>query len=183
MIIQVAMLCFFDAPRSWLFGHCLKGNKSLEGLRNTFGVIYFNVTRLVLDIVYSQTLCWLGIFFAPLITIVTMVKLCFMLLLRLFYVKKVMWNKQKLFSSIKILFVLLLPFESVYKQCELDMLIEILIISTGLHKDFRTCDSIKGIRFFSGLFDNCNDFLYWYGDDIHYKCKGISLIVLINITT
>ena len=57
----------------------------------------------------------------------------------------------------------------------------ILIISKGLHKDFRTCDSIKGVRFLSGLFDNCNDFLYWYGDDIHYKCKGISLIVFIKL--
>ena len=115
------MLCFFDAPRSWLFGHCLKGNKSLEGFRNTFGVIYFNVTRLVLDIVYSQELCWLGLFFAPLITIVTMVKLCFMLLLRLFYVKKVMCNTYvetialQVFSSINILFVLLLLFKSIYK--------------------------------------------------------------------
>ena len=86
---QVGMLCFVDAPRSWLIGYCLKGRKSFEGFRNSFGVIYFNVTRLVLDIVYSQTLCWLGIFFAPLITVVTMIKLGFMLLLRLFYVKKV----------------------------------------------------------------------------------------------
>lgn len=54
-----------------------------------FGVIHFDVTKHVLDIVYSQTICWLGIFYAPLISLATMIKLLIVFFLRLFHVNVV----------------------------------------------------------------------------------------------
>ena len=81
------MLTFLiDGPRTWLIGHCLKGKESIAGFRNMFGVIEFNVTKHLLDIVYSQTICWLSLFYAPLITVVTAIKLILVYLLRIFYV-------------------------------------------------------------------------------------------------
>ncbi len=78
-----------DAPRTYLIGHCLKNSESLRTFRNYFGVINFNVTKHVLDIVYSQTICWLAIFYAPLITLVTLLKSVVLFYLRIFYVKYV----------------------------------------------------------------------------------------------
>ena len=84
------MLTFlFDGPRTWLIGHCLKGKESIKSFRNMFGVIEFNVTKHLLDIVYSQTICWLSLFYAPLITVVTAIKLILVYLLRIFYVNVV----------------------------------------------------------------------------------------------
>jgi hypothetical protein len=90
---QVAIVFLFDAPRRWLIGHCMEGSESLAYFRNHFGVIQFNVTKHALDIVYSQTICWLAIFYAPLITLVTVIKSVLLFYLRLFHVQYVSFLK------------------------------------------------------------------------------------------
>lgn len=39
------------------------------------GTLEFEIPKHVLDIVYGQTLCWLGMFYAPLLPAITCVKL------------------------------------------------------------------------------------------------------------
>jgi len=48
----------------------------------------FDISKHLLDIVYSQTICWFALFFAPLISAVTMLKMFLIFYLRLFFVKK-----------------------------------------------------------------------------------------------
>ena len=79
-----------DLPRTRLVGTLLKDKGGqIETFRNNFCVINFNVTKHVLDIVYSQTICWLTLFYAPLITVVTLLKLLMLYYLRIFYVNYV----------------------------------------------------------------------------------------------
>ena len=54
-----------------------------------FGDMEFDISKHVLDIVYSQTICWFAIFFSPLISVLTMVKIFLVFYLRLFFVKYV----------------------------------------------------------------------------------------------
>ena len=74
-----------DFPRVRLLGGC-RGNPFLSG---TLGTITFDVTKHVLDIVYSQTICWLAMFYAPLIVVITLLKSFVIFYIRLFYVLKV----------------------------------------------------------------------------------------------
>ena len=82
------IIFLIDGPRRLLIGYCLKGSKV-----ESFGVIQFNVTKHVLDIVYSQTICWLALFFAPLITLVTVLKFIVVYYLRIFYINYVSNNR------------------------------------------------------------------------------------------
>ena len=54
-----------------------------------FADMEFDISKHLLDIVYSQTICWFALFFAPLISVVTVLKMFLMFYLRLFFVKKV----------------------------------------------------------------------------------------------
>ena len=74
-----------DFPRVRLLGGCT-GSPFLSG---TLGTITFDVTKHVLDIVYSQTICWLAMFYAPLIVVITLLKSFVIFYIRLFYVLKV----------------------------------------------------------------------------------------------
>ena len=47
----------------------------------------FNIPKHVLDIVYSQTICWMGLFFAPLLSLITLIKLLSLFYIRLSYLK------------------------------------------------------------------------------------------------
>jgi len=49
--------------------------------------IEFNISKHVLDIVYSQSICWLGLFFAPLLSAITLLKLILIFYLRIIYLK------------------------------------------------------------------------------------------------
>merc|ERR1719270_1344754 len=52
-----------------------------------FDKIEFSISKHTLDIVYSQTICWMGLFFAPLISAVTVLKLLVVFYLRIIYLK------------------------------------------------------------------------------------------------
>ena len=63
----------------------------------------FDISKHLLDIVYSQTICWFALFFAPLISAVTMLKMFLIFYLRLFFVKKVSIKAFVFYHNIKIL--------------------------------------------------------------------------------
>ena len=52
-----------------------------------FAKLEFNIPKHVLDIVYSQTICWMGLFFAPLLSLITLIKLLLLFYIRLTYLK------------------------------------------------------------------------------------------------
>ncbi|KAK1162799.1 transmembrane channel-like protein 5 isoform X1 [Acipenser oxyrinchus oxyrinchus] len=62
------------------FLHNVIGTKCLSGL----GVPEFDIARNVLDLIYAQTLAWIGIFFSPLLPAIQIIKLFL-----IFYLKKV----------------------------------------------------------------------------------------------
>ena len=66
-----------------------------------FGDMEFDISKHVLDIVYSQTICWFAIFFSPLISVLTMVKIFAVFYLRLFFVKYVSTFKRNGYSNYK----------------------------------------------------------------------------------
>ena len=66
-----------------------------------FGDMEFDISKHVLDIVYSQTICWFAIFFSPLISVLTMVKIFAVFYLRLFFVKYVSTCKRNGYSNYK----------------------------------------------------------------------------------
>ena len=72
--------------RSLIFGKMLENSENYKTLHSFVGCIEFNISKHVLDIVYTQSICWLALFYAPLISVVTVVKCIFIYGLRLFYV-------------------------------------------------------------------------------------------------
>lgn len=81
--VQILMVFLFDLPRTKLIGLCDCSSSRLGAL---LGDIEFNISKNVLDIVFSQTICWLAIFFSPLISFVTLVKFYVLFYVRIFYV-------------------------------------------------------------------------------------------------
>ena len=71
----------------------------------------FDISKHLLDIVYSQTICWFALFFAPLISAVTMLKMFLIFYLRLFFVKKVRIDAFILYHNTKIFLLLVAPFQ------------------------------------------------------------------------
>ena len=74
LIIQVLMVLMVDIPRAKL--PCIPASLS---------TIEFNIPKHVLDIIYSQTICWMGLFFSPLISLITLIKLFFIFYIRIGY--------------------------------------------------------------------------------------------------
>lgn len=74
---QFFVTFFVNLPRSLL------GRTSENKLMKFIGQQTFNLPKHVLDIVYSQTICWLGCFFSPFLPLLTVVGTFF-----LFYIKK-----------------------------------------------------------------------------------------------
>ncbi|KFP86797.1 Transmembrane channel-like 7, partial [Apaloderma vittatum] len=75
--IILAVVLFVDFPRKLLVAHCSCKPVQWCGLRE------FGIPDNVLDIVYGQTICWIGTFFSPLLPAIATIKYFI-----LFYVKK-----------------------------------------------------------------------------------------------
>ncbi|NWU91796.1 TMC7 protein, partial [Upupa epops] len=77
-IVILAVTVFVDFPRKLLVTHC-----SCK-LVQWFGLLEFQISDNVLEIVYGQTICWIGTFFSPLLPAIATVKYFI-----IFYIKKV----------------------------------------------------------------------------------------------
>jgi len=90
LVIQLAMIVLVDLPRS-RFLTCIPAASNIE----------FNITKHVLDIVYSQTITWMALFFSPLITLINFVKLFFIFFIRIFYVQYICKPTSHFFQASK----------------------------------------------------------------------------------
>ncbi|NXM30828.1 TMC7 protein, partial [Oxyruncus cristatus] len=77
-IIILAVTLFVDFPRKLLVTHC-----SCRPLQ-WFGLAEFRISDNVLEMVYGQTICWIGTFFSPLLPAIATVKYFI-----IFYIKKI----------------------------------------------------------------------------------------------
>jgi len=90
MIIQVGMVILVDIPRT-----------RVPCLSRVFPDIEFNIPKHVLDIVYSQTICWMGLFFAPLLSLITFIKMFVIFYLRLAYLNFICKPSPSLYEASK----------------------------------------------------------------------------------
>ncbi|KAL5018333.1 hypothetical protein ScPMuIL_004055 [Solemya velum] len=79
LIIETGIIFLYEFPRKLIYD---KYNETAKVVK-LFGQQEFDLPQSVIDITYSQTLCWLGMFFSPFIPLITCLK-C----LIFFYVKK-----------------------------------------------------------------------------------------------
>ncbi|NXP62590.1 TMC7 protein, partial [Chloropsis cyanopogon] len=77
-IVILAVALFVDFPRKLLVNHC-----SCK-LVQRFGLKEFVISDNVLEIIYGQTICWIGTFFSPLLPAIATIKYFI-----IFYVKKI----------------------------------------------------------------------------------------------
>ncbi|XP_066054083.1 transmembrane channel-like protein 7 [Chamaea fasciata] len=77
-IVILAVALFVDFPRKLLVTHCS------WKLVQLFGHKEFEISDNVLEIIYGQTICWIGTFFSPLLPAIATIKYFI-----IFYVKKI----------------------------------------------------------------------------------------------
>uniref|UniRef100_A0A8C5HF98 Transmembrane channel-like protein n=1 Tax=Gouania willdenowi TaxID=441366 RepID=A0A8C5HF98_GOUWI len=77
-IIIVAVTIFVEFPRKLIVRHCDCG------LAKWWGQQEFSIPQNVLEIVYGQTICWIGTFYCPMLPAICTIKYFF-----IFYIKKV----------------------------------------------------------------------------------------------
>ncbi|NXA58826.1 TMC7 protein, partial [Mohoua ochrocephala] len=77
-IVILAVPLFLDFPKKLLVTHC-----SCK-LIQLFGQQEFRISDNVLEIIYGQTICWIGTFFSPLLPVIATIKYFI-----IFYVKKI----------------------------------------------------------------------------------------------
>lgn len=77
-IIIVAVTIFVEFPRKLIVNHCQCG------LAKWWGQQEFAIPQNVLEIVYGQTICWIGTFYSPMLPAICTIKYFF-----IFYIKKV----------------------------------------------------------------------------------------------
>uniref|UniRef100_A0A8D2QT48 Transmembrane channel-like protein n=1 Tax=Zosterops lateralis melanops TaxID=1220523 RepID=A0A8D2QT48_ZOSLA len=77
-IVILAVALFVDFPRKLLVTHCS------WKLVQWFGHKEFEISNNVLEIIYGQTICWIGTFFSPLLPAIATIKYFIV-----FYVKKI----------------------------------------------------------------------------------------------
>ncbi|XP_071033917.1 transmembrane channel-like protein 1 isoform X1 [Parasteatoda tepidariorum] len=78
-IVYIMLFLAYDLPRDLLVRSC--PNKATQMV----GRQVFDLPNQVLSLVYSQTLCWLGMVYSPLIPLITVIKFII-----LFYIKRVL---------------------------------------------------------------------------------------------
>ncbi|XP_021359860.1 transmembrane channel-like protein 7 isoform X2 [Mizuhopecten yessoensis] len=79
LIVETGIVIFVHLPRRLVFNRFSSTSKLIK----IIGAQEFSVPINVVDIIYSQILCWLGLFFSPIIPFMTFVK-CFLF----FYIRK-----------------------------------------------------------------------------------------------
>ncbi|NXT27917.1 TMC7 protein, partial [Syrrhaptes paradoxus] len=77
-IIILSVTLFVDFPRKMLVAHCSWKLVQWCGLRE------FGISDSVLEIIYGQTICWIGTFFSPLLPAIATIKYFI-----IFYIKKI----------------------------------------------------------------------------------------------
>ncbi|NXA52290.1 TMC7 protein, partial [Nothocercus julius] len=77
-VIILAVTLFIDFPRKWLVTHC-----SCK-LVQWYGLQEFGISNNVLEIIYGQTICWIGTFYSPLLPAIATIKYFIV-----FYIKKI----------------------------------------------------------------------------------------------
>ncbi|XP_063790469.1 transmembrane channel-like protein 5 [Pseudophryne corroboree] len=82
-IYRLVVIDFLFVLMGSLFGEFLRRIIGMHCCKK-LGMPEFDIARNVLDLIYAQTLAWIGIFFSPLIPLIQMIKLFI-----IFYVKKV----------------------------------------------------------------------------------------------
>lgn len=70
LIVETAIIVFIQFPRRLLYNRY----GSTVALFKKLGPQEFDLPQNVIDIIYSQTLCWIGMFFSPLIPFMTFLK-------------------------------------------------------------------------------------------------------------
>jgi hypothetical protein len=90
MLIQVGMMLLVDIPRA-----------KLPFMPAAVSTIEFNIPKHVLDIVYTQTICWMGLFFSPLISLITFIKLFVLFYLRIAYLRFLCTPSSSLYEASK----------------------------------------------------------------------------------
>lgn len=78
-VVQVVKVFLVEIPRKWVFDTF----RERVSLVADYGGQYLDLAEVVLDIVYMQCLNWLGMYFTPLISVITCVKMVI-----LFFLKK-----------------------------------------------------------------------------------------------
>ncbi|XP_060592581.1 transmembrane channel-like protein 7 [Ruditapes philippinarum] len=79
LVVETSIIVFVQLPRRLIYDRY--GNT--VGIVKKLGPQEFDLPQNVIDIIYSQTLCWLGMFFSPLVPLMTFLK-CFIF----FYLRK-----------------------------------------------------------------------------------------------
>lgn len=79
LVVETGIIIFIQLPRRLLYN---KFGQTVAVIKK-IGPQEFDLPQSVIDIIYSQTLCWLGMFFSPLIPLMTFLK-CFIF----FYLRK-----------------------------------------------------------------------------------------------
>ncbi|KAL4239706.1 ion transport [Mactra antiquata] len=79
LVVETSIIIFVQFPRRLLYNRY----GATVTIIKKIGPQDFDLPQNVIDIIYSQTLCWLGLFFSPLIPLMTFIK-CFIF----FYLRK-----------------------------------------------------------------------------------------------
>lgn len=134
-IIQFGMTFVVNVARRGLFRF---DNKICK----TVGRMEFYVPGHVLDVVYSQTLCWIGVIYAPLLAAAALINFCYMFLLKLFTVTVTCFPANRVFRASR---------SSAMFMTILSLALIMSVVSTGLAllliKPSLACSPFRGLDY------------------------------------